>query len=132
MKHSDLLPYAHRALKNTFKCPVILIEPRAHHREIPDAIGFKADCSIVIECKITRADFFADQQKTRTLGNWRFYLTPPDLIQKHELPKGWGLIELNHLTHGGVQGNMWTLNMPFKSSMEAERRLLYSALRRKK
>jgi len=31
--------------------------------EIPDAIGFRSNCSILIECKTSRADFKADRKK---------------------------------------------------------------------
>ena len=65
--------------------------------EIPDAIGFNAYSSCVIECKMSRSDFFADQKKPfRTDGNGmgqkRFYLCPENLIKESDLPQGWGLL----------------------------------------
>lgn len=65
--------------------------------EIPDAIGFNSYSSCVIECKMSRSDFFADQKKPFRIdgdgmGNYRYYLCQENLINENELPKGWGLI----------------------------------------
>lgn len=65
--------------------------------ETPDAIGFNSYSSCVIECKMSRSDFFADQKKPfRTDGNGmgekRFYLCPENLIKESDLPQGWGLL----------------------------------------
>lgn len=65
--------------------------------EVPDAIGFNAYSSCVIECKMSRADFFADQKKPFRndgcgMGQKRFYLCPENLIKENELPQGWGLL----------------------------------------
>lgn len=65
--------------------------------ETPDAIGFNAYSSCVIECKMSRSDFFKDQKKPfRTDGNGigqkRFFLCPENLINENELPHGWGLL----------------------------------------
>lgn len=107
--------------------------------ETPDAIGFRATTSILIECKATRADFLADKAKPfrqhpeRGMGDWRFYLTPKGLIAPSELPQGWGLIEVGksvRRTHGGPKGNIWDAGKPFHGNPAAEKALLYSALRR--
>ena len=65
--------------------------------ETPDAIGFNAYSSCVIECKMSRSDFFKDQKKPfRTDGNGmgqkRFFLCTENLIKENELPHGWGLL----------------------------------------
>jgi hypothetical protein len=69
--------------------------------EMPDAIGWKrANHSVLVECKVTRADFLADRGKPfrakpeQGVGSERFYLTPPGLVKVEELPVGWGLLEL--------------------------------------
>jgi hypothetical protein len=52
-----------------------------------------------VECKVSRADFFADQEKPfrknpeLAMGCERFYLVPQGLISPHELPGKWGLLE---------------------------------------
>ena len=68
--------------------------------EMPDAIGWKRKChSVVVECKISRADFMADRAKPwrrkpeGALGCERFYLTPAELVKPDELPPGWGLLQ---------------------------------------
>jgi hypothetical protein len=67
---------------------------------MPDAIGWKKAChSVMVECKVTRADFLVDREKPwrqkpeRGVGSERFYLTLPGLITVEELPAGWGLLE---------------------------------------
>jgi hypothetical protein len=67
---------------------------------MPDAIGWKkASHSVLVECKISRADFLADRGKPFRLkpesgvGCERFYLAPAGMIKVQELPAGWGLLE---------------------------------------
>lgn len=84
------------------KCAVAFAEFPTLYTEHPDAIGWtRYGGSILVECKASRSDFFADQKKTarRTppeyqLGRRRFYVTPPGLIQPGELPPRWGLAEV--------------------------------------
>lgn len=68
---------------------------------MPDAIGWKKAChSVMVECKVTRADFLIDREKPwrqnpeRGVGSERFYLAPPGLVKVGELPTGWGLLEI--------------------------------------
>ncbi len=66
--------------------------------EIPDVIGWKSGYSILLECKMSRADFLADKKKyfrehpEKGMGNYRLYLCPEGLISPEELPKNWGLL----------------------------------------
>lgn len=68
--------------------------------ERPDAIGWRDGISILIECKASHADFLADRKKPfraetdnqQGMGDWRFYLCPPEIIKPEELPEGWGLL----------------------------------------
>lgn len=86
-------------------CAVALSECRTgYDGEIPDAIGFRqtgypaTDGSVVVEVKVSRADFLADAKKPHRIaggiGSWRYYLAPQGLIRVDELPSGWGLLEL--------------------------------------
>lgn len=75
--------------------------------EICDALGFTGliattpAASIVVEAKISRADFLADRAKSFRLaphtgiGEYRYFITPEGLVQTDELPDKWGLIEYN-------------------------------------
>jgi hypothetical protein len=99
MTHVQLVRKAIQWLRS-YRCGVVLSEQACASGEMPDAIGWKrASHSVVVECKISRADFFADQskpwrQKPHTgMGCERFYLTPAGLLGPEELPVGWGLLE---------------------------------------
>lgn len=83
-------------------CSVVLLEPfsvRSH--EQPDALGFRLGWwSIAIECKTSRSDFLRDKTKIVrindiSVGQERYYLTPPKLLKPTELPEGWGLLEVH-------------------------------------
>jgi hypothetical protein len=100
MTHQKLVEKAVAWLRK-YGCGVVLSEQSCASGETPDAIGWKRGChSVLVECKISRADFLVDQQKPfrqksdKGMGCERFYLTPGCLIGAHELPPGWGLLEL--------------------------------------
>jgi hypothetical protein len=100
MTHSQLVEKAVRWLRS-YRCGVVLSEQACVSGEMPDAIGWKRAChSVLVECKVTRADFLADRAKPFRLkpeqgvGMERFYLTPPGLLRPEEVPAGWGLLEL--------------------------------------
>jgi hypothetical protein len=102
---------------------------------MPDAIGWKrANHSVLVECKISRADFLADRAKPfRTkpeqgVGGERFYLTPPALIKAEELPVGWGLLELRRGRVEMVHAS--TKNQRTAVGLKYEMNLLLASLRR--
>ena len=99
MTHAQLVEKAVRWLRS-YRCGVVLSEQACASGEMPDAIGWKqASHSVLVECKVSRADFLADRQKPfrlkpqKGVGCERFYLTPPALVSIDELPAGWGLLE---------------------------------------
>ena len=63
--HAELVERAVRWLRGTMGCGVVLCERDAGVGEIPDAIGWRLRdvASHLVECKVTRADFFADLKK---------------------------------------------------------------------
>jgi hypothetical protein len=78
---------------------VILTEFVCYANNIPDVIGFNNAISVLIECKTSHADFLADLRKphrhfmNRTqMGNYRYYLAPPDILSASEMPENWGLL----------------------------------------
>ncbi len=100
MTHSQLVEKAVRWLRS-YRCGVVLSEQACVSGEMPDAIGWKrANHSVLVECKVSRADFLADRCKPsrrkpeQGVGCERFYLTLPALLKAEELPSGWGLLEL--------------------------------------
>jgi len=79
----------------------VLSEQACVSGEMPDAIGWKKAChSVLVECKVSRADFLADREKTfrqkpeTGVGCERYYLAPNGLIRIEELRPGWGLLEV--------------------------------------
>ncbi|HEV2396648.1 MAG TPA: hypothetical protein VGS27_06890 [Candidatus Sulfotelmatobacter sp.] len=99
MTHAQLVDRAVRWLRS-YRCGVVLSEQACASGEMPDAIGWKKAChSVMIECKVSRADFLVDREKPwrqkpeRGVGSERFYLTLPGMIKTEELPTGWGLLE---------------------------------------
>ena len=100
MTHAKLVELAVGWLRR-YRCGVVLSEQACVSGEMPDAIGWKKAChSVLIECKVSRADFLADREKPfrrkpeEGVGCERFYLAPRGLIRVDELPAGWGLIEV--------------------------------------
>ncbi|AFE86388.1 hypothetical protein FDH27_gp061 [Vibrio phage SSP002] len=109
--------------------------------EQPDAMGWNASVSIVIEVKTSRSDFLADKNKKFRanprlgMGDWRFYLCPKGLISKDEVPEGWGLLYYHEgkirRVHGGPKSNGWSFDgIPFVGNKDCEMSYMYSALRR--
>ena len=72
--------------------------------ERPDALGINSGGeSFLVEVKVSRADFLADQKKPhrnkeKALGNYRAYLTPKGLLNPEEIPFGWQLWEVHGKT----------------------------------
>jgi len=98
-----------------------------NYSEIPDAFGWTRDTSYLVECKANRSDFLKDAKKMRTgVGEFLFYMCPPDLIKLHELPTGWGLL---YVVGRRVKVRAWPTR---QSSFNArgERQMMYSLLRR--
>ena len=100
MTHQQLVRLAEQWLRKRYRCGIVLSEQSCASGETPDVIGWKGSCrSVVIECKISRADFLADQEKPfrkqpeTGMGCERFYLVPRGLIKPEELPRAWGLLE---------------------------------------
>ncbi|CAG9230086.1 conserved hypothetical protein [Paraburkholderia tropica] len=115
--------------------------------EEADTIGFRSNCSALIEVKASRSDFLADARKPhRTaggLGVYRFYLCPPGVIDVDDLPKGWGLL---YAEGRGVRevlrptGNAWPSwgakigdwpAFQHDANVDAERGVLFSIARRR-
>ncbi len=101
MTHAQLVRLAEAWLRRCYRCGVILSEQSCSSGETPDVIGWKGKCrSVVVECKVSRADFLADAQKpwrkdpSIALGCERLYAVPAGLISCDELPPGWGLLEV--------------------------------------
>ena len=138
--HNDLIEAGRRWLSD--KCGFVACEMKSQNKEIPDVIGFNSSGSFVLEAKISRGDFFADNKKifrqipSLGMGDWRFYITPPRLVSIDELPAGWGLIEYSKGRRARVvfcpfgRGNIYSTWGRVPKNTHAEINLMYSALRR--
>jgi len=141
MKHNDLIKLAIKWLKNNKnkeewhkkqKCTFVISELVTHGcLEIPDAIGFSHNCSILIECKLSIQDYKKDLKKSfryyenKGIGNYRLYLTPVGLLKNIEINNKWGLLE----TDGK---NIFVKQIPcfFPNVLGNEKGLFYSLIRR--
>jgi hypothetical protein len=133
--HARLIKFAEDWLRR-YSCGVVLSEQACVSGEVPDVIGWKGNCrSVVVECKLTRADFFADRSKPWrqnpdiALGCERFYFAPAGLLAADELPTGWGLLELSRgKVHIKVKPR--SRNLRSSTGLEHEMNLLLASLRR--
>ncbi len=142
MTHAELVLRAENWLKQQGCGIVFRDEFRAvtYNHEQPDAIGWRNHLSLLIECKASRADFLAERNKpfrltpNEGMGDWRFYLCPPDMITVGDLPEGWGLLyAFKHQVkkiHGFPPNLNWRAKQPFNGAKQYELQMMYSALRR--
>jgi len=134
MTHAQLVDKAVRWLRS-YRCGVVLSEQACASGEMPDAIGWKRAChSVLVECKITRADFLADrgkpfrQKPQNGVGCERYYCTPARMIRPEELPTGWGLLEWRSRKLEMVQPA--AKNLRTATGFRYEMNLLLASLRR--
>jgi hypothetical protein len=134
MTHAQLVERAVRWLRS-YRCGVVLSEQACVSGEMPDAIGWKQAChSVLVECKVARADFLADRAKPfrqkaeKGVGSERFYLTPPLMVKAEELPPGWGLLEYRRGRIETVQAS--AKNLRTAVGFRYEMNLLLASLRR--
>jgi len=150
LAHSHLIDIAERWLMKSKGCGFVLRELQCSGTsEIPDIIGFKlsnpySHSSILVECKVSRADFLADAKKDfrrkpeSGVGAFRFYLCPAGVIHPEDLPRSWGLVWIDEKWRAtqvvGPKGNAWTFSgahfLFAERNMSAEWGMMASALRR--
>ncbi len=118
-----------------YRCGVVLSEQACVSGEMPDAIGWKRAChSVLVESKVSRADFLADRDKPfrqrpeQGVGCERYYLAPKGLIKIDELPLGWGLLEVSGREIDRVKAS--AKNLRSAIGFENEMNLLLASLRR--
>jgi len=134
MTHALLVRAAIEWLRR-YRCGVVLSEQACISGEVPDAIGWKRAChSVLVECKISRADFLADRakpfrQRPETgVGSERFYLAPRKLVRPEELPAGWGLLEYHNRRIHTLRPSC--KNLRTDEGFRREMNLLLASLRR--
>jgi hypothetical protein len=96
MTHASLVALGVRWLSR--QSSTVFYEFAASKKENPDIIGWASGFSTLLECKATRSDFLQDSKKTvrrnpkAGMGQRRYYLCPPGVIEIADLPKKWGLL----------------------------------------
>ena len=140
ISHKELVKQAGVWLKNyTQTHTIVITELTTSARETPDAIGFDSGgFSTLIECKATRADFFADKKKhfrmapSSGMGHRRYFMTPVGLLKPEELPEDWGLIEVYEKTESGRRKRYLTVPPNHLSHINerAQTGMLVSVMRR--
>jgi len=141
MTHAQLVRLAEQWLRRRYRCGIVLSEQSCASGETPDVIGWRSRCrSVLVECKVSRTDFFADREKpfrrdpSQGMGCERFYLTPAGLVDKSELPRGWGLLECRsreiaivckppRRSQRSEAGLMWEMNLLLASLRRVEVRI---------
>lgn len=155
--HNDLVQIGLKWMKkNGFA--LASAELKSLIKEIPDIVGFRAESSMIIECKCSMADFRADFKKPhRTIdglgvGNYRLYLAEKGVLDINKIPSKWGFLEVDEKGRVEVvrfkKGNIYVGNLDEKrsqtihrmgddqcefhhdSNIANERTILYSMLRR--
>lgn len=134
LKTSAVYP-GYKDRPNTTRCGVVLSELRCTSYEIPDAIGWAqgGSQSFLVECKTSRSDFRADQNKTFRkhphlgMGNYRYYMAPAGVIPLDDVPDCWGLLEYGARGHITVRR---IATRQLEHCHASEMSMLWSALRR--
>lgn len=135
MTHAQLIRLGEQWLRN-HRCRIVLSEQTVDSGEVPDIIGWRSDGhSVVVECKVSRADFLADRSKVArqkpdsAMGCERLYLTPKGLVVASELPSGWGLLECSRRQ---IELTVKPTGRNFRKQLGflAEMKLLLASLRR--
>jgi hypothetical protein len=134
MTHAQLVAKAVEWLRS-YRCGVVLSEQACVSGEMPDEIGWKrASHSVLVECKISRADFLADRAKPFRqnselgVGSERFYLVPRNLLRPADVSGGWGLLEYHNRRVHVVRPSR--KNLRSEEGFRCEMNLLLASLRR--
>lgn len=130
--HKALVRKASAWMRNRKNCGIVCAELATANHETPDVIGFYGlGGSILVECKVSRADFCADKNKLfrrveeMGMGDVRYFAAPKGMISPLDLPEGWGLLEM-------TEGRTYETKQPIlkEANKRAEVKMLMSVLRR--
>jgi len=115
-----------------------------YNNENPDVIGWVSSHSVLIECKVSRADFLSDKKKRFRanpdigMGDFRIYLCPTGIINPNDLPENWGLLWYDGNKTKKICGisksyniTTWSRDVKkFTKCRRSEASMLYSGCRR--
>lgn len=132
MTHKQLVNRMVHWLRHTRRYSVVVAERATRVSETPDVLGFHGGKSLLIECKVSRADFLADREKQfraqaeQGMGDLRYYAAPGGILTPADLPLGWGLLEVR--SNNGVRFVVEATSQPANKRNEVS--FLVSAIRR--
>ncbi|WP_320910248.1 HNH endonuclease signature motif containing protein [Citrobacter farmeri] len=98
-----------------------------HHGEIPT--GYEVD-------HINHVKHDNRIEPEKGMGDWRFMISEPGIVNVEDLPSGWGLLHVIKgrvkKVHGWPGNGLWVNrdSKPFQANKQAECDYMYSALRR--
>lgn len=101
MTHKQAVRRMARWLRNSMGYSVVVAELATSAMETPDVLGFHSSRSMLIEVKVSRADFLADGEKSfrrrmeQGMGDERYFAAPKGMLNPEEMPDKWGLIEID-------------------------------------
>ena len=107
MTHAECVKHSERIARR-LGFPLVISEMKAAtgSGEIPDVIAFAGGArSLLIECKVSKADFLADKEKPFRKQPWlgmglhRIYVMPEGILKRNELdllPEDWHLIVIDN------------------------------------
>lgn len=134
MNHKELTEKAKFWLKSAKKCnPVFSEQGSFNFKEMPDAIGFLKDDCIVVECKTSKSDLYADRKKpfreSGGLGDLRYYFMTQELYGecKDFDWRGWGVVVYKE-GHGYARQACGIIMKKFESNIKNERDFLRSRI----
>lgn len=134
MDHKRLTELAKFWLRSSKQCnPVFAEQGSANFKEMPDAIGFKTDVCIVVECKTSKSDLYADRKKSFResggLGDLRYYFITEQLYEecKDFDWRGWGVVVYRSSYGQGRQARGMD-SIQFESNIKNERDFLRSRI----
>lgn len=99
--HAQLVLLSYRWVLRSGGAAVAFRELVTVAMEMPDVLAIGGTVtSILVECKISRADFLADRKKpwrvnpSLGMGGHRIYCAPEGLLRLEELPEKWALLSV--------------------------------------
>lgn len=136
--HRDLVLASCRWLQGKkHRCSVVLAEFACQKvPAIPDVIGFRGEWSVLVECKVSKGDFHKDATKATRMhealapGQERWYVVPTGLVERHDVPDGWGLAWWNGKRMRVVVEAARSPGYWREGTAKVDMRLLVAALRR--
>ncbi len=135
MTHKELVDYGAewltKSAPNTYlRCSYAVKELKTLSVEEPDIFGFRSGKTVLIEVKVSRADFLAESKKICRhkffdgIGMNRYYLCPEGLIQWDEVGN-WGLLWYSGEGIRIVKKSEW-----FEGERRNDIAVMYSIIRR--